>query len=219
MKKMISMLIALCALAVSTPVSAEPWEGFYVGGFGGANFISNNRKHHRGSDTSSRRNRKRDFRTGYVVGGFLGYRLCGGFRLEGEISYRHNETKKQHCRGRRHHNRDLSQIAYLVNGYYDIDTSCWDCCWTNCGEIFPYIGVGIGYSDQHGKHHRRRNTDTSRHHKHQKGGFAWQVIAGLGYDFNACADVSIEYRFLQAHGRRHNEINNHAVAVAAKYHF
>ncbi len=64
--------------AYSTPF---PWSNFYVGGFGGINFVN-----------SAKRNDTRiDLDTGYVVGASLGYSFSYFFRLEGEVAYREND--------------------------------------------------------------------------------------------------------------------------------
>jgi OOP family OmpA-OmpF porin len=209
MKKLIALVMATLAL---TSLQADPWEGFYVEGHGGANFV------HAGKRSGLRH----DFDTGYYVGGALGYRLCSGFRFEGEVTYRHNKihrvrfddvtdvTDSIRVRGRGH----LTSVSYMANLLYEIDTSCWDCCWS-CGEIVPYFGAGIGYSQQRFRFCSRDPLVRDRFNDRENG-FAWQIIAGLGYEFSPCADISIEYRFHKGHAER---IYNHGVGVAAKYHF
>lgn len=232
MKRFFTALAALVCLATTAaPASASMQEGFYAGGFIGANFVQTSKKkkhkHHDSSQFGRRgRNKHVDFDTGVAVLGFGGYRFCGGFRVEGELAYRYNKAKKgkSHCNNfdgsgsssnRRHHKKgELTQFSYMVNGLYDIPVG-WDC---GCNPIVPYIGVGIGGSNQRWKKHHQFNFDVShrRHRKNEKNGFAWQVIAGLSYVIDCNFDASLEYRFFKGSAPH---FYNHAVGLAGKYHF
>lgn len=258
MKKLIALLTATCAVASMNTVQAEPWEGFYLNGFVGASFVQtdkNDRRHNNNSssdscntpvvttdsssessNTDGRRRHKLEFDTGYLVGGAVGYHMCSGLRFEGEISYRYNTLKSRNEKGssyegyhqkhkRRGHIRDIS---YMANALYDFDLSCWNCCWTCGNEIIPYIGAGIGYSDQRLKVSRNKSFDgddsdltlddssSRRRHKGEKKGFGYQIIAGIAWEFMPCADAAIEYRF---HQGQENKLYFHAVDLALKWHF
>lgn len=218
MKRLLAILATIVAVVSLKSVQADPWEGYYVGGFGGANFIQTNKKNH---------GHKNSYNTGYDVGGFIGYRWCEGLRLEGEISYRNNQHKNRKSSnegsGRRNKGH-LETVAYMANALYEIDLSCWDCCGCDTWEIVPYLGGGIGYSQQ--KQDRRCNNDcnfddfgnprSGSSKKKWKGGFAWQLIAGAAYEISPCMDVSLEYRFFNGHEKK---LYNHSVGLAAKYHF
>lgn len=233
MKKLIAVLLTTLSLASIQNVQADPWQGFYVEGFAGANFAQN--KKHDGN--------KLNLRTGYAVGGALGYGFCNGFHLEGEISYRHNRIKSIQFNdetfsfgsssssssssssftssdgssgsssGRGHGH--VSTIAYMANGYYEFDTSCWDCCW-GCGEIVPYFGAGIGYAHEKIKISNNFSDFETNNNNNKKKGFAWQLIAGLGYEVACNTDISIEYRFFKGHAKRFYQ---HFVGATAKYRF
>ncbi|MBA3958698.1 MAG: porin family protein [Parachlamydiaceae bacterium] len=218
---MFALLMTAMSLASFAPAQADNccWDsccgtdGFYVSGFGGANFIAK-KKHI-------------DFKTGYVVGGAVGYAFCNNLRLEGEVSYRHNRIKSvsgledfsgfsesvsisSSASSSSSSKSHFTTLAYMANVYYDIDTSCWDCC-CGCGEIVPYIGAGIGYNQQ-----RLRISEGEFNLNGKKSGFAWQLIAGLAYEITPCADISLEYRFLQGSDKK---LYNHAVAGALRYKF
>lgn len=237
MKKLLGMLVIASSLVGISSLQADPWEGFYVEAFGGANWIQTNKNanKHRGSSdesfdgsTSGRKQKKHklEFDTGYIVGGAIGYRLCNGLRFEGEVSYRRNQLKKfkdnkdQHYACQDHKSRGHFQsISYMANLLYDFDLSAWDCCcWNPCYEIVPYLGVGIGYDNQKFKRSQDEHFDVSgrRHKNDDKNGFAWQVIVGLGYEIDCNADVALEYRF---HQGREERLYNHSLDLAAKYHF
>jgi opacity protein-like surface antigen len=216
MKKIAALLTALVPLFSSAVVEAHPWEGFYVGATGGANFLQNSKKHH---------GHKNRYDTGYLVGGFVGYRWCEGFRVEGEVSYRSAHLKSIHVRSESgsdvvavssssedrhgHGNRNNSTWAYMANLYYDIDT---------CSAFTPYVGGGIGYANVRRSHHHHEvfGSESSSHHSNRRSGFAWQVIAGVGYEVLPCVDLALEYRFFK---NNENRVYNQSVGLVAKYHF
>ncbi len=202
MKKTLFALVAVfAALTAFQPesVHAQQQEGFYVGGFGGANFLQ----------TKKKQEFEYKFRTGYAIGGFAGYKWCQGFRAEGEVSYRHNRLKSIElletdiCM-----HGNFSSWSFMANGLYDLNLGCWDSCY---GAIIPYIGGGIGYS-----HQKLKINSHGLHASGTENGFAWQIIAGLGYEISPCTDIDVEYRFLKGHAKH---FYNHVVALTAKYHF
>lgn len=214
MKRLLAILATIVAVVSLKTVQADPWEGYYLGGFGGANFIQTNKKNHGHSH-------KNTYKTGYDVGGFIGYRWCEGLRLEGEISYRNNQRKNNRSSSddndfQSSRNRHLETIAYMANGLYEIDLSCWDCCGCDNWEITPYLGGGIGFCQQKHEHHRFDSDGSSSRSKKWKSGFAWQLIAGAAYEISPCADLALEYRFFNGHEKK---IYSHSVNLAAKYHF
>lgn len=203
MKKFILALAAVACLALvkTAPVAAE--QGFYAGAFAGANFLQTNKRHH--VDV--------DFDTGYAVGLIGGYSWCNGLRAEGEITYRYNKLKSVKFFDERFHVKGhLHSWSYMVNGFYDFQIgSCWN--------IVPYIGAGIGYSNQELKLGHRgssSSSDETRRHHGKKNGFAWQVLAGLTYVIDCHWDASLEYIF---HRGRANNIYDHSLGLAGRYHF
>lgn len=189
----------------------EDQTGFYIGGFGGANFISTSRNcgHNR-----------RNFDTGYVLSASLGYRWCHNVRFEFEYAYRNNKGHHRHhyagvaegadvaleqSYNRRRH-RSFFQNAYMFNGFYDLDM-CNDWC------LKPFVGAGVGYAQNRHGHH---NFYGEGRHKNKQNGFAWQIIAGLAYPICDEVDLSIEYRYFR--GRDHH-LNNNDVGVGLKYYF
>lgn len=235
MKKFVALFGAMATLLIASPVHADSYtEGFYVDGFGGANWVQVSKKHHKNNNDSNNNTHQRlNFDTGYVAGGIIGYRWCEGLRLEAEASYRRNELRSHKhdssssssssSSNTRHHGH-LSEWAYMVNGIYEVPScywDCWDCC--RCWDIVPYIGAGIGYGVQrlHTSHSNESGLldDSSSHHHNHKGrkkGFAWQVMAGLVYHVSCNFDMSLGYRF---HKGRLNSVYNHALDVAAIFHF
>jgi len=136
MKKTISVLMASMMLMLAN--SATAWDdsccfyedpccdnsSFYVGGFGGANFVQTTKDH----------GFKPKFDTGYVLAASIGYRWEYNLRFEFEYGYRRNQSK-------RHSHRHLTTNSYLFNGF-------WDIPWCNDWNLKPFLGAGIGYAKQ-----------------------------------------------------------------------
>jgi opacity protein-like surface antigen len=162
--------------------------GFYVGAFGGGNFLSD--YHHHGVKTS--------FDAGYLAGGNIGYSLDEGMRVEGEFTYRNNKINCVRCAGQKnkHLHTHLSTYSLMANGYYDF----------NCGlfDIKPYVGGGIGYA-----WNETRAQVRNIHVVGKDKGFAWQAMAGASYNLYCNVKVNAEYRFFKT--LKH--INDQAVIV------
>jgi opacity protein-like surface antigen len=104
----------------------------------------------------------------------------------------------------------------MANVIYSVDTSYWT--WIE-NDFIPYYGVGIGYGLQRREDRIPRRDDKNKifheHKRSKEGSFAWQVIAGLGYEFTPTLDTSIEYRFYESRKSFHN----HSLMLSAKNHF
>jgi opacity protein-like surface antigen len=224
MKKFLFLLTALCALSAN---QAGADEGLYAGVFGGANWL----------DVSSSRV-KSNFEVGYVVGGSVGYRWCGGLRLEGEIAYRNNDIKSAHVKNRGSYSCSdsykvrlkghVDTVSYMANVLYD-----WP---FECSPMKVYFGAGIGGANQKFSVHNRRGSSSSdcaefanddysdcsssssrRRHSKNSNGFAAQAIVGVAYNICDCYDLTAEYRYLYVNNDRSS--NNNALVVGASTSF
>lgn len=176
----------------------EDQTGFYIGGFGGANFISTSR------DCGQNR---RHFDTGYVFSASLGYRWCHNVRFEFEYAYRNNKGRHSDSAVSGSTRKHFTQNAYMFNGFYDI-AMCNDWC------LKPFVGAGIGYAQSRNGNH---NFDSAvSYNRNKRNGFAWQIIAGLAYPICDEVDLSLEYRFFKSRERR---LYNNDVGVGLKYYF
>ncbi len=211
MKNFLFILAAIFALSTT---QARADEGFYAGVFGGANWLEINNKH-----------ASADFDTGYVVGGAIGYRWCGGLRTEFEVAYRNNEIKKAHLKNRNHSSDSCSDysdyysysdcsdystrrerlkghldtVTYMFNGFYDYQFECTP--WK------AYVGAGIGYANQK-FHTKKRN----RHDDCCDESNYLQVNNN-----DDCSDYS-NYRNKNRHGRNNNGFAAQAI-VGMGYNF
>jgi OmpA-OmpF porin, OOP family len=118
----------------------------------------------------------------------VGYRY-NNWRADGTLGYIYNNADNVKFSGaqtdntKHKANGHLSIVTYLINGYYDIDTS---------SNLVPYVGAGVGgaYLDLDGKVKTdgvsAKGTDNV---------FAYQGIVGLGYQItpNWRADANYHY--------------------------
>jgi len=209
---------------------------FYVGIVGGANFVSIDRRHNEETDVTTGlvfpEFRVRDLETGYYVGGTIGYKWNFGVRSEFEVTYRNNELKSRTFTSvptvllpvptTFRLSGELERISYMANFIYDINIPCW--------AIDPYFGVGIGYDQTRLKVRLKApelagisvgsgsgsGVDTDRN-RDKENGFAWQIIAGLGYKWNDNFMIALDYRFHQ--GTKEKRIYNNSIGVAGNYYF
>lgn len=183
------------------------WDGnFYVGGFGGANWLNFDRTH----------GIKPKMKVGGAGALSLGYKFNNGLRLEGEVAYRRNSIhgkdwlKKAHYADAKLSGSSYSW-AYMANILYDFD--CFSECLTN---VVPYVGVGVGYANVH-THVKARNgyEGDSISIKGEKKGVAGQAIAGVGYRLTDSTTLGVEYRYFVA--REH--VRDHSVGLSLRQAF
>lgn len=192
---MIKKILLTCAALIACNLfSVEANEGFYVGGFGGANFL------HLDSMRAHSHKLHVDPKVGYTVGGTAGYAFGYGIRTEAEILYTRNKIKcsnhqlfesdsgalnriKNRAAGR------LSTWTYMGNLLYDIPTGMG---------FTPFLGFGLGYIQQKATWRIRSLQHKVRFNKKETG-FAWQFITGVAYPLCENVDVSVEYRLFKGH--------------------
>lgn len=184
-------------LLFAAPAMAQPVQGLYIAGEGGATFNQDQRVR-----TSPMFPDGRDrWHTGGTGIGSLGYGLGNGFRVEVEGDYRSmaysrfvTNTLNSRADGRR------ETYGVMANALFDMDIGKpW---------LFPYFGAGIGYGWTH------LNTTVTapgnqfnQHIGGTFGNFAYQGIFGLAFPTPWVVGLSFtaEYRFWtmlgpQSHG-------------------
>jgi opacity protein-like surface antigen len=176
------LLAAAAATAIGLPGSgadAQDLGGFYLEAFGGASML-------RDTDVTGEFTGTASFGTGPVVGAALGYDYADSpFRSELEFAYRSGEadTFAGGASG------DFASTTVMLNGYYDFASG---------GPFTPYIGAGAGYVteidfDVAGGAAPGQYSD--------RGGFAWQAMAGLSYAVTDRIGLSGELRYFNAGSR------------------
>lgn len=172
---------------------------FYAKAFGGANFL----------DRKDRDDVGLRFDTGFIVSGSLGYYWIHGLRLEAEYAYRRNCARRISFFGRSYPlSGHFQTFSYMGNLLWDVPLCDWG---VELWGIKPFVGGGIGY-DAHQGHGRRIGVNVKWH----RNGFAWQVMAGLGYPIYTNLDVSLEYKF---HKGDLKNFYNHSVGMGLTYNF
>ncbi|MBM9403012.1 OmpA family protein [Gluconacetobacter azotocaptans] len=189
----------LAAMAVLGPVlsvapaSAQPVQGLYVAGEGGASFNQDQRVRSSPNFPDGRDS----YHTGVTGIGSVGWGLGNGFRVEVEGDYRNNGLKN--FGSAQGHGRQQT-YGVMANALFDLDIGkSW---------LFPYFGAGVGYAWQ-----AMNAGATGPGFDQQIGGtfgnFAYQGIFGLAFPMPWVVGLSAtaEYRFWtmlgpQSHGAR-----------------
>lgn len=208
MKKLLALFSVAFCLAFASQGYSQCYEcdvcddvdtGVYVGAFGGTNWL-NFKNHH---------DVKGKFDVGYTGALSLGYKFHNGFRVEGEVSYRHNKLKSFdvgslsmsdfHAKGH------TTSTSIMGNVLYDFDFgSC----------VTPYIGAGIGYTNLHAKIEGHDNFSHEKFSGSEKG-LAVQGIVGASYALCEKTAVGVEYRYFKA--REHAD--DHSVGISLRRFF
>ncbi|NHN90810.1 OmpA family protein [Acetobacter sicerae] len=177
----------LVVLALSAAASAQPVQGLYIAGEGGATFNQDQQVRLTHNMPSGRDT----WKTGAVGIGSIGYGLGNGFRVELEGNYRNMDyhrlssaTVSTKGDGRR------QTSGLMANALFDLDIGkSW---------LFPYFGAGIGYGWTH-MHTSITGLDRSLSEEVRgtHGGFTYQGIFGLAFPVPWVVGLSAtaEYRF------------------------
>ena len=176
----LSLALAVATLGVSSAAMAQGYNGWYLGARGGATWLEDSSSNVGGTSVGL------DYDRGYNLGGSVGYQFGGPFRLEAEVVYRKNDIDTFTVNGARLGGAagDVSSLALMVNGFYDIQT----------GTAFtPYVGLGVGYA--------RVSTDgitatgAGATISDDDNKFAYQAIAGLAYQLTPEVSLTADYRY------------------------
>lgn len=157
--------------------------GFTISALGGANWVHN--RVHLGHIK---------YKTGYLVGGSVGFLTQMGFGLDAEVIYRRNSLKRFHFNDDSFDiNGHLRKWTYMANAKYYFCPTC---------NLTPYVGGGIGYANQK-LHINNLNNLSINSNQHRKG-FAWQALAGVTWSFWECSSLDLNYHYLQLKSSIHD---------------
>lgn len=197
------------AIALAFSFSAAQAQSWYVGGSLAGTMLQDVDSRYTDEDTVVS-----SFDTGYGLSGHVGAAF-DGFRVEGELSWSKIDVNKMTLTGvETGLDGDLSVLAGMVNGYYDLDTG---------GPWKPYLGAGIGYA--------KVSMDFS-----QKSGeklvddsdnvFAYQAMVGVGYEVSASTTIYGGYKYFATEdasiidssgGSSLNEFRIHKIEVGVRF--
>lgn len=218
------ILAAVLGVAVAFPVSASAQEpGFYVGLGGGLNLLSDS-----DFDILGSVNVDNDYDPGFVISGTAGYDFgnvwkYGGLRGEAELSYRENDIDTHNVAAlggdQPGSTGEASTMAIMLNALHDFETGT---------RFRPYLGGGVGFAwndlDNYGIRAVPNVLDDD------DSGFAWQLIAGVGYDLTDNVVIAADYRYFStnadvtssaATGSQSNDVDldSHSVMLSVRYRF
>lgn len=184
----LTILATVLILTVSTTAHAKPKrdfdKGFYMSLKGGLNVMHD---YTIGTRVSGVGVLKVENDVGYGFLGSAGYDF-DTYRVEAEISSRANnvgtiarlETTKQQQGA----DGDASSLAFMVNGYYDLE---------NESKYTPYVGGGIGYAYVEFEQYE---TNANPNILSDSGNaFAYQAMAGVEYELEERIGLTAEYRY------------------------
>lgn len=197
MKTKLTLLATTAAVALALTAPAQAAGNFYVGVFGGANWVKDHSFSVATTPTVSADTLTwaTDGDTGFIVGGAVGMslnQLMGGLRAEVEVAYRENQvdglwtsntTAPPGTSGTL--DIDHSTFSVLANLWYDFDV----------GGISPYVGGGIGWADTEieGNYLGGATGPFS----FSDSGFAWQLGAGINFDVSPNIKLGVGYRYFE----------------------
>jgi outer membrane protein OmpA-like peptidoglycan-associated protein len=175
-------LLAATVLALPLAAQAQPVSGLYVGAGAGANFMQESKFNALGYGA------KIETKTGWAAVGSLGWGFGNGLRAELEGNYRTNDVSKSKVNGvgTVGGHGALANYGVMVNAIYDIQTGT---------PFTPYLGVGAGYGWLETNKYRASAANLSATSDDTAGAFAYQAIAGVGYNLGGGLTLTTEYRF------------------------
>lgn len=175
MPRLTTFLISLgLFLTLTSNVCAEG-SGIYVGGIVGTSLRPDT-----ALSSPSLGTETMEFSPGYTFGGFVGYDFGNYFRLEGELSYRENEIRTGGGQ-----DPQAATSSMMFNGYYDFFP------FKNSFEV--YLGGGLGVATA-----QLETISLGQAIDANESVFAYQLEAGVGWNYNPKANFSLGYRFFDA---------------------
>jgi len=190
-------------LTLTSNVYAEG-SGIYFGGIVGASYRPDTTlsSPSLGSETM-------EFHVGFTFGGIVGYDFGNNFRLEGEISYRENEIRTSGGE-----DPQAATSAMMLNGYYELPLM---------QPLNLYFGGGIGVATA-----QLETISLGQMIDANETLFAYQLEAGIGWNYNPKVNFSMGYRFfdaadpefvLPAGQRVRMDLENHELILKMRYLF
>ncbi|MEO1082995.1 MAG: outer membrane beta-barrel protein [Acidobacteriota bacterium] len=133
-----------------------------------------------------------EFKTGFNVGGILGYKFRNGLRLEGEYTYRRADIDEITANG-----VSASSIGVDVGGDVSAHAAMANVFWEPrvFGNWLPSIGGGVGVGFVNAEVTVSSPEFAPESDDSSDTVFAYQAGAGLGYAFTDNVIGSIDYRY------------------------
>lgn len=196
-------------LTLTSNIYAED-SGIYIGGIAGASLRSDSI-----ISSPSLGSQPAEFKPGYTFGGFVGYDFGNHLRLEAEISYRENDLRTGAGK-----DPQAAASTIMLNGYYDF--------YLDRELVFDqpvnlYFGGGFGVATA-----QLETISLGQAIDANESVFAYQIEAGVGWNYSSKVNFSVGYRFFDAAdpefvlplGQRvRMELENHEIILKMRYLF
>ena len=169
---------------------AEPTHrsGFYVGVQGGLNMFNNNKT----TGPLGFFDYKVGYDKGFTFGGFAGYDFGKFFRAELELTYKQAEIDSLKTsflglpinlpiQGK------VKNLNVMANAYFEYPVNSL---------ITPYVGVGLGMAQIRGTGLTLNLPIIGQKRNVQDTVFAYQLIAGVGFNVTDHVTIGMDYRFV-----------------------
>lgn len=168
MKRTVMLAVVFFAVTASRVFAAGP----YVGGFAGPTIIHDGDITVNGVGTATLQ-----YDVGPAFGAIGGYNF-DGFRVEGEMSYRHaNIDRVSGPAGSiLISGVDISLWSFMGNAYYDFKTN---------SPVTPFVGAGIGLV---------QGLLSDNGYKYDDTVFGYQFTVGAGFALNKHVSLDLSYR-------------------------
>ena len=172
-------------LASSIAFGATPIDGWYSSVFGGITYVPDYIHIERDLLLD-----KSKFNWGYNAGGRVGCKSAP-FRYEGELNWIQATTKQFHANQIHQHDHiqgESDAVAFLANVYYDFPDIV--------PSIEPFVSAGIGMAWVREELSSRSPFFGRIHFSDASTAFAYELSAGLNYNFAENYAVNIAYRYI-----------------------
>ncbi len=124
-----------------------------------------------------------NYNSGVTLLGAVGYGFNNNCRLEGEVGYQTNNNNNHHYGV--NINRDISVLAFLANGYYDIPAF---------SIAQPYLTAGLGVANVNAKSLTLPNRFANLQSINESA-FAYQVGVGVTIPISSHIKLDARYRY------------------------
>jgi opacity protein-like surface antigen len=182
MKRLLVTAVFALVFITTSAQAADKGKGMYFSGNLGVSILSDADNEALGIVIET------SYDPGFNIGGAFGYNY-GSVRAEGEITYRSNDADTLSVLGVPFPaDGEESAISFMVNGYYDFHSAN--------SSMVPYLGGGIGVAsvDANISAIGIPLVDDSATI------FAYQFMAGLGFNINPTTTLTVGYRYFATSG-------------------
>ncbi len=175
------LIIASCAILISTSSAVYSAEGTYVSGNVGISIVNDLTAS--GVEDEGPWSADTSWDTGYVVHAALGYDF-NPIRAEVELGYAKNDCDKLDT-NETAIDGDVTATTLFANAYYDFH---------NSSSFTPYLGVGLGYALI--SYNDLKGPDWRSSFDEDDSVFAYQFMAGVSFVITDNITVDLSYRYM-----------------------